>query len=102
MQMDAGYQTPGREYGLKQMSKVTLVLSLILLTSCAKIRPVVNYTCMGCSALVSSGICNKFSLSERGVKVDLPSCKEDEIIVIDNWEEVTRKNALPKLSCERK
>ena len=98
--MDAGYPIPGREYGLRKMSKYIWVVGLLLLTSCAKIKPVINYTCMGCSTLISSGLCSKFSLPHGG-EVITPTCKEDEFIVIDNWKGVARKGEVPKLSCER-
>lgn len=77
-----------------------LVAVLLLgLTSCATVKPIVHYTCMGCTALLASGVC---ALAEKPAgKVEVPQCKSGEVLVIENWKKVSREGALPVLGCEK-
>ena len=76
------------------MRKASLViLAIACLAGCAKVKPVVLWTCVGCKALLSSGACAMVAASEK--------CKPDEVLVIENWSDVSRNGAAPVLGCEK-
>lgn len=78
-----------------------LVVLAIAATGCATVKPIVQYTCLGCQALVSSGVCN-YVRGPQGEKIPIPECKPDEQVVIENWKAVSREGAVPILGCETK
>ncbi len=76
------------------MRKASLIiLAAACLSGCAKARPIVAWTCIGCRALLSSGACTMVAASDR--------CKPGEVLVIENWSDVSRKGAVPVLGCEK-
>lgn len=76
-----------------------VVLAVAALAGCAQLKPVVVYGCMGCKALLASGVCTMTAApAEQAVLV--PQCKVGEVVVIENWTEVGR-GAVPRLGCEK-
>jgi len=76
------------------MRKASLVVLIAAcLAGCAKVKPIVAWTCVGCKALLASGACAMVAASDR--------CKPDEVLVIENWPDVSRKGAAPVLGCEK-
>jgi hypothetical protein len=80
------------------MRKIGAAILALGLTGCATVKPIVHYTCMGCTALLASGVC---ALGEKPAgKVEVIQCKPGEVLVIENWKAVSREGALPVLGCE--
>ncbi len=79
------------------MRKLLLITFALTLAGCAQVKPVVFWTCAGCQTLISSGVC-AYVPSPRGA---VPQCKPGEVLVIENWKDVSRKGAEPVLGCEK-
>lgn len=75
-----------------------VVALALLLGGCAHVKPIVVYTCMGCQALLASGVCAMVKPDLGSVSV--PKCGPGEILVIENWKEVSREGAVPVLGCD--
>jgi hypothetical protein len=82
------------------MKRVLLVLAL-LLTGCTKAKPILEWTCLGCEALVSSGVCAYIQAKPGGPPIPVPECKPPKVLVIENWEDVSQHGATPVLGCEK-
>jgi len=72
---------------------VVAIAATLSLAGCAKVKPIVVWTCVGCKALLSSGACTMVAASDR--------CKPGEVLVIENWNDVSRNGAAPVLGCEK-
>lgn len=87
------------------MSKVLAVLAVVLLsTGCATMMPVAKYTCLGCGALVSSGVCSMLRGATEGPNarpIAVPDCLDKETVVVRNWDDVVKKGARPVLGCAK-
>jgi hypothetical protein len=75
-----------------------LVVLALTVTGCAHVQPIVKYTCMGCTALLASGVCQIVGTSEKVVP---PECKVGEVAVVLNWEAMAEKGAAPILGCKK-
>ncbi len=75
------------------MKRLIIPTLLLGLTACAHVKPIVKYTCMGCQALISSGVCSLAAASAK--------CKPDETLVIDNWDDASRNGSPLKFSCQK-
>ena len=78
------------------MRKLLGVLLALLLSGCAHVQPVVKYTCMGCTALLASGVCALATSS-----TEVPACREGDVLVILNWSEMTENGAAPIFGCAK-
>ncbi len=77
----------------KSILTVVTIAATISLAGCPKVKPIVLWTCVGCKALLSSGACSMVAASEK--------CKPGEVLVVENWNDVSRKGAAPVLGCEK-
>lgn len=76
------------------MRRLAVVLAL-LISGCAHAQPIVKYSCMACTALLASGVCQTF-----GTAVEPARCPAGEVAVILNWEDM-EKGAAPVFGCAK-
>ena len=81
------------------MKRLGLVVCLLALAGCAKVKPFVVYGCMACKALMASGACT-MTAAPPDQAVLVPQCKPGEVVAVENWKEMG-KGALPVLGCEK-
>lgn len=80
------------------MKRLVLV-SVLVLAGCDKVKPIVTWTCTGCKTLLASGVCTMTVAPPEGVPI--PECKPGEVLVVENWKQVSREGAVLKLGCEK-
>lgn len=84
------------------MKRLAVVTLAVLASGCAHVMPVAKYTCMGCQAIVNSGVCGM--LVRAGAEhrpATVPDCLDGETVVIRNWPDVQEKGARPILGCAK-
>lgn len=78
-----------------------LVIAALALAGCSQIKPVVHWTCVGCQALTASGACRFFQAAPGAPPIPVPECGPGKVVVVENWDAMSRRGAAPVLGCEK-